>query len=1071
MNCDSESPRVPSHTIKAQVIPADWLQRSNDFQARLMRAGLGQEPVIEAAERDAWGAGDGCPTTELLPRLLGDRALGDAVVAALTQDSDGPLSSALRCRTAVRVGPTPDEGIALLALLLARSVRLDVNRTVPFDVLNQIGDQGAALVPLLRNAVARPERASADAVKAALTELENGIPYPERDASLRALTPSPSTQAARPAPAPAVRDGFEARPARASAAASHVSSVDANNLGALKALTFKGLIHPATYGSASAVSLAAKSLGPPPTDLGKLLLAQGARADSATSLMGAVVKTLWSFRDPVGQDAVAWERFASAAGKDGVVLAESLVSAQALGRPSRPNYREAADLVTFLSESMPAQDSMPLIDALVRGNGLLPPSLPTLDKVSRLVPSGTLEGHGLVAAQHLFPSTVCIVDAFLAKGMKAQDIFMVGTPYATNPLVAAYLRSKGVTVMEGRDAGGASRDFEKNRLSELHQFLGRVSQAPRPAKGFVVLDDGGLLATTIGGHRSLDGSGLSLDSLRKTFPPELTSTVEQTTRGLTELSQAPLAYDAVTVANSPGKKREGNIIGWSLASTLLQDLRQMGRIDEVRRIAVVSAGTVGLAAARHLKAAGFEVSVHDNDPVKVAEASREFPASVDLRDHLATTDLVLGCTGKRSLEASLLEGWNGIVAQGSSAAIEVDEAQVEAARNAPLRLVNNGRPLNFKGDGHENLRPDQIDLTQSLLFAGVVQAATMERGPNKALVPLDTKLHDAALTFWDQNGGDSVDRIARNAPPAVRAQAPDATGRGATHSEWMSFLSSQQSAVCPVPSEASFAPGVYFFADSDGTVKWVNTQDTDALGHCMAAAAPLASVPLRVHAVEDRDPHGWLIEAREGDGRTLRDLTRQGGTYGFGSPKAVSGFLESSEARPSAVDYSGQKKRSVVYDAGDSFVFTFAGSTTLHSAPKKVEGEALVLRPDPSVILEIAKAPPTVSFNEVVPGGAFARAYAGYSLPSEFTAIEAFFDLSEDGLKVLVGRTASGQVAVAPFLPGQVGQKCTALPEGAVCRGVHRADPARPWDVTVSYTMPGDAVEFGSMRELVISFG
>ncbi len=328
---------------------------------------------------------------------------------------------------------------------------------------------------------------------------------------------------------------------------------------------------------------------------------------------------------------------------------DALAKVVQLKRPTRPNYREAGELVETLAASMPREQAMPLHRLRWSEATACCPSAyqAMLDRVAGLVPDDVLAGHGLVAAQHLFPTTLCLIDTCLDKGMKPEDVFVLSTPYATNPLVAAYLRAEGVTVMEAKDAGGATRAFEEHRVGELQQFLGRVTEHPRPPKGFVVLDDGGMLTTTIAGRKPLDGSELTAQSLAESFPPELTATVEQTTRGLTELSMEPLSYDAVTVANMPGKQREGGLVGWSITASLLQDLRQMGQLDRVKRIAVVSAGVIGLAVAENLKRAGFEVTLHDKDPVKVAAAiAAGFTATIDLRDSLKTTDLVLGRDGQ-----------------------------------------------------------------------------------------------------------------------------------------------------------------------------------------------------------------------------------------------------------------------------------------------------------------------------------------------------------------------------------------------------------------------------------------
>ncbi len=430
----------------------------------------------------------------------------------------------------------------------------------------------------------------------------------------------------------------------------------------------------------------------------------------------------------------------------------------------------------------------------------------------------------------------------------------------------------------------------------------------------------------------------------------------------------------------------------------------------------------------------------------------------------------------------MLEGWSGLVAQGSSAAIEADQDQIDASRPEPLRWLNNGRPLNFKRDGFEMLSPVQIGITQALLFAGVVTAATRPKDAPKQFVPLDAahhlseepeleRLHNAALTFWEQNGGDTVDKLSVETPPASPVR-PDVNGAGASHAEWMSFLSSLQRPVCPLPGEAAFQPGLYFFQDDDGQVRCVDTSRPKALGAAFSAPAGLDVVPARAHPVTNREPEGWVLELRRGAARSVVGFDLENGKPALQPEQSIVGLRAISTARPTTVDYSGEKKLSTVYDAGDSYLFTFPRSTQLNSLKKKLHGEVLVSRPDQEVILEVSKTPPQVAFNEIFPNSTYARAYAGYRVPAAFTSIEAVATIDDTGMRVLVGRTADGRLALSALVPGPAGQNVQLLPDGAVFRGAHRGDPSRPWDVTVSYTLPTDAVELRpQLRSQTVSFG
>ncbi len=268
-----------------------------------MRAGLSESPVIEAPERDAWGGADGIAPGALLATLLPQRELGQVLVDAIVKNRNGPLAESLLCRAGVMMPPTPEEALALLAVLLVRSVHSDPSRRVPIDVVRQLGEQGSKLLPLLRDALTNGKRATAAETKTALAQLENVIPMPERGRVLGALAPKPQAAAAR--------DTFKAPASKPGTAVMVVSPA---RLDALKKVTIANLVDATTYGSAPLLQAANAALGPPATRLGELLAAEGVQPDSPRDLRAALVKVLWGFRDPLNAPAIAWQRLLAEAG-------------------------------------------------------------------------------------------------------------------------------------------------------------------------------------------------------------------------------------------------------------------------------------------------------------------------------------------------------------------------------------------------------------------------------------------------------------------------------------------------------------------------------------------------------------------------------------------------------------------------------------------------------------------------------------------------------------------------------------------------------------------------------------
>lgn len=1058
----SGSRPIPPGGVALNVVPKDWLDRSDDFEARLMRSGLDGTPVIEAPAMSALGASSALPMRELVVRLAGATELGERLAQLMYERKETPLNRALRSRFAAPVGPHAPEALAALVALLARSVHLDAARSVPLEVLAQLGPEGSALIPLLRQRLSAPASPpSAPEVQRLLELIESGIPYFERAPTLKALTPTSavgSSAAGFVLPdAPVSRVG-EVGPSAPAKDGPTVSSV-------LSSLSF---------GGAHALGLLAEELERmPPGPLAELLRAAtppGHALDAPSAQAAALLRVLWQYRDPADAGAVRWALFLEDAGPAGAELRARLEQAQSLTPPARPNYTFLAATLETLRLTLPPETAKRLADELVRRNGLIPTEVPSLDAMKKTVPAGALAGKGLIAVQHLFPTLVPLVEACIEKGMDPKCMHILGTPYSSNPLVAAYLRILGVDVMEGRDAGGSTRDFEEHRVREIGLFLEHVAASPHlPTNGWKLLDDGGLLQLAIAGHKRI--AGLEPEKLRALFPSETTDAIEQTTRGLTELAKFPLRYRTVTVANAPGKIEEGGIIGWSLADALLHELRQTGRLDSVENITVVSAGTVGLTTARELRDLGFTVTVVDRDATKraLAEAAG-FAVAADAGDTLPACDLIYACTGKTALDGHRLADWDGLIASGSSAAIEYNRDQINALRAGPIAELNRGRPMNFNGDGYENLAPAQIGLTRALLFAAIVQDTG--QGPPETLA-LDSRRDALAVRAWKRGGGHEPPALSRLTPRAPAPSRPDALSGAARHDEWMAYLSSLPRAVCPPPHQVGFAPGLYFFQDEAGKVRAVRTQ-AGAGALSSSSALPLDRVPARVHTLSEREPPEWMVELGHGVERFVAPVKAEGqGGLSVGVARLVERLLHVARERDPQFHPSWGKKeaRALLYGADGQLLYGFPGSSELYPRPRAFTGDALFVRLGDHTLVEVQKTPPAVSVKGLLGGGGVQNAFASYSVPPAFARIDAVAPLNDHGDYALVGRSHDGHLALAPLHAGPVGAQVALLPKDAVFRGMHRPSPeTEPFGFVVDYTLPGDPVELEHLRHHPVRF-
>jgi hypothetical protein len=1104
--------------IRARVIPATWMASSNDFEARLLRAGLEGTPVVEASGDSPWGLRHATPMYRLLEVLDAAPAVGALVADALTNKRDGKLDQALRCRTAAPGQPNAGDGGALLAILLARAVHNDATKPIPVAVLDELGAEGVAVGQALKDALdafeagtlkplARPSTSGTwetnergEWIERQLTmreKVDRRVPWLERDETLAGLSPPENATVVDAG----VVDVVEPKPAATTAQAARVTGASATATGstartaavalpdglAVRVPSTK-LLEVLGYGAGGALQIAARELAGAPGLLDKkpdgvsgfLLRQRGAQGlgpslralvrrdatlDDPAVVAAALVALLARYPSTTTKGQIDWARFAGDFGATGLAIARALDEAAKLGAPARPNYPFAARVVEELRTALPADKARPLVDTLVRDSGMIPKNLAVLDVVKARVADDAVAGRGLVAVQHLFPTIVPMIEAMIEKGMDPSQMFLLGTPYASNPLVASYLRTLGVHVMLGTDAGGNTRAFEEHRIGEVHRFLGEVVRtAKTPPNGWKLLDDGGMLQTIIAGDKPVPAGGVSPTTLRQLFDPRCTDAVEQTTRGLTELKKQPIAYRTVAVASSAPKQREGDVVGWALAEALLLESTQAGRLSAQARVGVVSAGTIGMHTAKHLRAAGFDVELVDTKAEarqRAKDAGFVAHDSVDgVSDHV---DVILSCTGHTALRGDMLKDFDGALMSGSSAAIEFDAVQIDSHRSEGVTILNRGRPANFHGDGHENLSAENIAITRALLFTAVTQ--DVSKHP-PGLVELDVALGALAEQTWDARGGPNAPALDRTRPPSTsNTKRPDVAAGAARHDEWMAYLARLPRAVSPPPNQVGERPGLYVFADDDGRVRAVDTSRGGFTG-ASSMTLSLPSVPRSLVALGEPDARAWYVDGVDDGGNKWFSMLERGAHDAVTSTPAQAldqRVAVRSDGSQRTSTRGGALDRSVVVEAGHTLHVSFPGSTHCTSLPRKGQGPALYVRMNDQVVLELQQKPACLFVHDVLGNSVVARHYERARLPADLVAVEALLPLPATEIPLVVGRAANGALVVTALSPGAEAH-AVRIPKDAVFRGVHRPDEARPFDVVVDYTLPGDAVELESLR-------
>ncbi len=400
----------------------------------------------------------------------------------------------------------------------------------------------------------------------------------------------------------------------------------------------------------------------------------------------------------------------------------------------------------------------------------IPQRLPLLDKLIDAYPNAFRE-FNIVNVQHLLGSNWRFIEAEHRMGAAKEDIFTVGIPYSTSPVVARTMRDEGYHLVT---PPLHLATWER----QLEDVLYRAAlRSEENGKDIVVFDDGGLVAKIL--H-----TRPWAEKVRERF-----RIVEQTTRGITVASKYDLQVPLINFARDVVKELEGTMIGQVVFDRLVTRLERQGKNLAGQTVTVVGYGVIGAGVARMLAEMGATVRVFDLDPAKLkkvtADAKRlglDLVAVPEAKAAFANATLVVGNTGHTSIGAEAFDAVADgcLFASTSSKLVEIDMLELDdraTADNGRLRRVEvddlhppsaryelaggkrvtvlaDGFPINF--DGEVNcVEPEDIQLTHGGMLISGIQATWplakhLKGGLARGLIPLADRLRDELVRYWDE---------------------------------------------------------------------------------------------------------------------------------------------------------------------------------------------------------------------------------------------------------------------------------------------------------------------------------
>jgi adenosylhomocysteinase len=307
----------------------------------------------------------------------------------------------------------------------------------------------------------------------------------------------------------------------------------------------------------------------------------------------------------------------------------------------------------------------------------------------RLVPTQPRHNVDLIVLTHLLPDRPPLIEA-LKRVARIGSIVPVS--YSLNAAVYDWATRSGLPVTTWT----AQPENAEKFLELMEKAMDTAS------RGVIIADIGGWFssAATIAHSRN---------------PGRLLGVVEDTEIGHRRYLEAAPGYPVLSLARSPLKDAEDELVGASVVFSIESAVRGLGRTLAGRNVLVLGFGKIGSSVARAAGSRGASVAVFDTRAhrcaVAIAAGFRCPPRVVALHQ----ADIIIGCTGTESLSVDDLQLLRPgvILASASSKRVEFGFSQVDEPRptspatatrpvalpaGGSALLLSGGTPVNFSDD-------------------------------------------------------------------------------------------------------------------------------------------------------------------------------------------------------------------------------------------------------------------------------------------------------------------------------------------------------------------------------------
>ncbi|MBN1253201.1 MAG: hypothetical protein JXA16_13770 [Bacteroidales bacterium] len=366
--------------------------------------------------------------------------------------------------------------------------------------------------------------------------------------------------------------------------------------------------------------------------------------------------------------------------------------------------------------------------------------LPMIEFACNLFDDGALEDYYIIGAQHILSSTLTMFKSLFKKGLKPENISLLGKCYSTEYEAYFSMKREGIDVSPYSINFDSHESFDESYSLSIREFINKRKDRITSSKykKIIVLDDGGEMIEAINemldDHHNIIG-------------------MEQTSSGYRKLQDKHINFPVINMARSKAKLTVETERVISLGYEKFE--KHLNNLDNIKKVLILGQGPIGSTIYQHLKDK-FAVSRFDLNLFVKSDISHE-----EFNHKLKEFDLIIGCTGTTSITKEQHQYLKKGVVLVSLSSTDREFDALHLRKKAPkskhcwhhincdgIYLMNMGFPISF--DSSDDIDdPLFFQFTRSLIMSSIYQALTVTN--EKGFVDLDEGLQNMMINKFKDN--------------------------------------------------------------------------------------------------------------------------------------------------------------------------------------------------------------------------------------------------------------------------------------------------------------------------------